>query len=246
MEAKTVVAAARRLAKDCATLSFGAPVTHVYHPLLYAWSVHRQYLERYATAPKTALFVGINPGPWGMAQTGIPFGDVVSVREWLGLSGTVRSPAETHPKRPVHGLACHRREVSGQRLWDFFRSQYGTPEQFFARHLVLNYCPLLFIGGDGGRAVNLTPDKLDKKETAPLYAACDRHLRTVVRLLSPSHLIGVGGFAHQRLLHTCGELPGLRIGQILHPSPANPRANRGFAGTVAAQLAGMDIPAPEF
>jgi len=109
----------------------------------------------------------MNPGPFGMAQIGVPFGEIASARDWLGLEGPVGQPRTVNPKRPVEGFACARSEVSGQRLWGLFRARFGAPEAFFAEHFVANYCPLVFF--EGGR--NLTPDKLPMAEHAPPCSA---------------------------------------------------------------------------
>ena len=154
--ADTLIAAARELSATLSAMRFGTPVSHVYNPLDYAWAIHEGYLRRYAAGRKRVVFVGMNPGPFGMAQTGVPFGEIDAVRDWLGLAGPVGKPAVENPKRPVEGFDCARSEVSGRRLWGLFRERFGTPEAFFAGHFVANYCPLAFF--DGGR--NVTPDKL--------------------------------------------------------------------------------------
>src|SRR4026209_220177 len=111
--------------------------------------------------------LGMNPGPFGMVQTGVPFGDVAMARSWLGVVGPVARPRDEHPKRPVLGLECRRSEVSGARLWGWARDTFKSPDRFFERFFVVNYCPLLFMEA-GGR--NLTPDKLPSAERAPLEA----------------------------------------------------------------------------
>ncbi|RVE72797.1 hypothetical protein OJAV_G00041190 [Oryzias javanicus] len=73
-------------------LTFSEPVRHIYNPLEYAWDTHRCYVEKYCRAGQSVLFVGMNPGPFGMAQTGVPFGEVRSVVDWLKITGEVRSP----------------------------------------------------------------------------------------------------------------------------------------------------------
>ncbi len=221
-------------------MRFGAPVTHVYRPLEYAWEPHRAYLQKFAAAPKRALFVGMNPGPWGMAQTGIPFGEVAAVRGWMKISGAISPPPGTHPKRPVLGFDCPRSEASGRRLWGLFAARYPRAEDFFAAHFVLNYCPLLFLAADNNRCANITPDKLPAAEKAPLFAACDDFLRAAAESLSPEFLIGVGGFAEERLRFVFGK-SGTAIGKILHPSPASPAANKGFAAAAEKQLHALGV-----
>jgi len=52
-------------------IQFPAPITHIYNPLEYAMVPHKQYVTTYCTTTKHVLFLGINPGPFGMAQTGV-------------------------------------------------------------------------------------------------------------------------------------------------------------------------------
>lgn len=235
--AAALVEAARRLSHAVDDLRFAAPVTHVLNPLDYAWEMHRRYLERYGDGSRRVVFVGMNPGPFGMAQTGVPFGEVAAVRDWLGLDAPIGRPAREHPERPVDGLACARSEVSGARLWGFARSDYGTPERFFARFFVWNYCPLAFMESSGK---NRTPDKLAKAEAHALYEACDEALRALVGAVSPKLVIGVGAFAEARAREALDGL-GVPIGRIAHPSPASPAANRDWAGTVRRELAALGL-----
>ena len=83
--AAALLAAARRLRADTGRLRFAAPVTHVYNPLVYAWAPHEAYLRRFGGARKRVVFLGMNPGPFGMAQTGVPFGEIAAVRGWLRI-----------------------------------------------------------------------------------------------------------------------------------------------------------------
>lgn len=224
--------AAQRLRREVDALSFAAPVAFVYDPLEYAWELHAEYLRRYGSGPKRAVFLGMNPGPFGMAQTGVPFGEVAAVRDWMKLAGEVRKPQREHPKRPVDGLRCERSEVSGRRLWGLFAQRFPVAPDFFRDHFVANYCPLVFMSETGA---NLTPDKLPAAEAAPLYAACDRHLRALVEALEPAWLVGVGGFAADRAAEVLAGMP-VTITRVLHPSPASPAANRDWAGQATRAL----------
>ena len=216
---------ARRLRREVRPLRFAPPVAYVYNPLEYAWAPHRQYLERYGGGRPSIVLLGMNPGPFGMAQTGVPFGDVEVVRGWLGIEAPVERPAREHPKRTVAGFACRRREVSGQRLWGWAQDTFRTPERFFARFLVVNYCPLSFVEASGR---NRTPDKLPRAERAPLFAACDGALRATVAQLRPEHVVGIGQFAAERAAAALGGT-AVKLGVVPHPSPASPAANRGWA-----------------
>lgn len=232
-----LVTIADRLSRALARLEFGPPVTHVYNPLAYARRPFAAYVERYGRGPREVLLLGMNPGPFGMAQTGVPFGEVAHVRDWLGIEAPVSRPRRMHPRRPVEGFACHRSEVSGARLWGWARDSFGTPERFFARFFVANYCPLVFMEETGR---NRTPDKLPPAERERLFAACDRALVDVVRHFRPRLLIGVGAFAEQRArIALAGE--DILIGRIHHPSPASPIANRGWAEAVSQDLAALGV-----
>jgi single-strand selective monofunctional uracil DNA glycosylase len=234
--ASRLVAAARDLSAKVGKMRFSPPASHVYNPLDYAWAPHEQYLLRFGKGCKRVVFLGMNPGPFGMVQCGIPFGEIAAARDWMGLLAPVGKPAQENPKRPVEGFSCTRSEVSGKRLWALFQERFGTAEAFFAEHFVANYCPLAFF--DAGR--NLTPDKLPARETAALYAACDAHLRELTRLLKPEWVVGIGGFAEARAAFAL-QASGIRIGKILHPSPASPAANRGWAETASRQLISQGI-----
>ncbi len=228
-------------------LEFSPPVTCVYDPLVYAREPHRRYLERFGRPPKEVLLVGMNPGPWGMSQTGVPFGEIGAVRDWMGIDGRVERPDPEHPKRPVEGFACARSEVSGRRLWGWARERFGAPERFFQRFFVWNYCPLVFME-ESGR--NRTPDKLPAAEAEPLLAACDRALAAAVAHLRPRLVVGIGRFAEDRARRalgagTAGDAPGgLRMGSILHPSPASPAANKGWAEAAEAKLRDLGVEIP--
>jgi single-strand selective monofunctional uracil DNA glycosylase len=231
-----LIAAARELSAALAPMRFAPPVSHVYNPLDYARAPHEQYLSRYGASRKRIVFLGMNPGPFGMVQTGVPFGEVDAVRGWMGIEAAVEKPAIENPKRPIEGFACARSEVSGRRLGGLFAQRFGTAEAFFAEHFVANYCPLAFF--DHGR--NLTPDKLPASETAPLEAACDAHLRALVEALEPEWLIGVGGFAEARAAEALAGME-VKIGRVLHPSPASPAANRGWAEAAERQLRALGL-----
>jgi single-strand selective monofunctional uracil DNA glycosylase len=234
---EALITAARRLRAETSRLEFGPPVAHVYNPLAYAWAPYEAYLRKFSATPKRIVFLGMNPGPFGMVQTGVPFGEVAAVRDWLKIECPVGKPAHEHPRRPVSGFACTRSEVSGRRFWGLFARRFGTPARFFAEHIVLNYCPLAFLE-DRGR--NRTPDKLPVSEKEALFAACDRHLRAAVAALQPAWLVGVGDFAARRAESVFQQGP-LTVARILHPSPASPAANRNWLGLATRQLKELGV-----
>ena len=232
----------RELATALAPLRFAPLVAHVYNPLLYACEFYEAYLCCWGGAPKEVVLLGMNPGPWGMVQTGVPFGEIEAVRGWLGIEGRVGAPENPHPKRLVEGFACRRSEVSGRRLWGWARDRFGTPERFFARFFIANYCPLAFLEASGR---NRTPDQLPAAEQAPLFAACDRALHRAVAHWRPRLVVGVGGFAEGRARAALAGLD-VAVGRMLHPSPASPAANRSWAERAKSELAALGVEVPAF
>lgn len=237
---EALVRASRRLHRNLAALRFSEPVRHVYDPLFYARAPHEEYLRRFGGAGGRVLLLGMNPGPFGMVQTGVPFGEVSLVRDWLGIAGRVGRPASEHPKRPVLGFDCPRSEVSGARLWGWARERFGSPERFFADFFVANWCPLAFVA-EGGR--NVTPDQLGPAERQALGDVCGASLKEIVELLETRKVVGVGGFAEKKAREIFGDR--IPIGSILHPSPASPAANRGWSGQAEAQLRALGIRLPD-
>ena len=201
--AQALIRAASRLNVCLDKLRFCDPIDYVYNPLQYAWNAYRRYLEHFAGGRgKRVLLLGMNPGPWGMAQTGVPFGEIEAVRDWMGIQEAVGRPAAEHPRRPITGFATTRSEVSGKRLWGLMRERFGTAEGFFRQHFVGNYCPLLFLDS-GGK--NITPDKLRSRDRQALFHCCDEHLLATIRTLDPQWLIGIGRFTEQRFRAVSGE-----------------------------------------
>mmetsp|Transcript_25877 Transcript_25877/g.64640 ORF Transcript_25877/g.64640 Transcript_25877/m.64640 type:complete len:204 (+) Transcript_25877:589-1200(+) len=185
----------------------------------------------------------MNPGPFGMAQTGVPFGDVAMVRDWMLISdadGPVGTPARENPNRKIAGFACPRSEVSGTRLWGWARDHYGTPSdplRFFSHFFVHNYCPLVFMSSSGR---NVPPNTLAPAPRAAVTAACDVALAEVLRAVRPEVVVGVGEWTAARVKAVVdGMEEGKRpkgVGKVLHPSPASPAANRGWAEAATKQM----------
>jgi single-strand selective monofunctional uracil DNA glycosylase len=240
MQSKGLLNISHNLSKSLRGLKFGQPVSYVYDPTDYAHGPLSLYVRKYGHFPKKIVLVGMNPGPWGMLQTGVPFGEVNFVRDWMGIEGHVKPPEQLHPKRPVDGFACDRSEVSGRRLWGWARDRFGPAEEFFRDIWVVNYCPLAFFDEDGK---NITPDKIKAEDRIDLYAMCDAALRETIDALTPEFIIGVGRFAYDRSKVALSGME-LKIGRITHPSPANPAANRGWVALVEKELSDLGIELP--
>jgi single-strand selective monofunctional uracil DNA glycosylase len=244
--ADQILACAKTLNRDLKKLQFAEPVTHVYNPLEYAWAPFESYVRKFSALGQQAkrgraVLLGMNPGPYGMMQVGVPFGEVNAVRDWMGIVAPVETPKAQHPKRPIQGFECTRSEVSGKRLWTWAQEDYGSAEQFFKHFFVLNYCPLVWLQTSGK---NHTPDMLPSAELAPVYKACDEHLAQVIQILAPTHAVGIGAFAMKRLQTVLGKQSPIAVGTILHPSPASPMANRGWAEQARQQLTAQGLVAP--
>lgn len=244
-----LLASAREMSQALAALRCAPPIAHVYDPLQYAWAPYEAYVSRYGATRKRVVLLGMNPGPFGMMQTGVPFGEVAAVRDWMGLRASVERPARQHPKRPIEGFDCARSEVSGRRLWGWAALRSGSAAAFFSEWFVLNYCPLVFLEASGR---NFTPDKLPALQRNAVAQACDRHLAAALSALQPEWAIGVGAFA-ERCLRTVLESDRvdsalarrIKVAQILHPSPASPAANRGWSDAADRTFAQLGVPLPQ-
>lgn len=228
-------------AKLCAKLKcihFSEKVAYVYNPLEYASDPHAHYVSKYS-GTKTVLFLGMNPGPYGMAQNGVPFGDTRYVRDWLKITGAVHHPPHEHPRRIIQGLDCTRSEVSGARFWGLIAKICGSPEQFFKNCFVHNYCPLAFMTKTGK---NIIPAALQATDRRSLEAICDEALLQCIRVIRAQIIVAIGKYAADRVTHvlrSAGDesAASIRVERILHPSPASPQqANRGWEDVVSQQL----------
>ncbi len=217
--------AARRLSEDCnrgvSRILKHPSVAYVTNPLDYAWDYHEQFIDKWSVFGAKTLLLGMNPGPYGMAQTGVPFGATAMARNVLHIEEReVKTPLGAHPKRPVEGLSMQRQEVSGTRFWSMLADHYGSTESIFSNIYVVNHCPLLLLGETGR---NVTPVDLPQSVIEPVLKACDCHLKSVVDVMGIEAVVGVGNYAKKRAKSV---LDGVRIDSMWHPSPASPLANR--------------------
>ncbi|MEB3298809.1 MAG: single-stranded DNA-binding protein [Candidatus Sericytochromatia bacterium] len=210
-------------ANDGLRKGFGA-LRHIYRPQAYAEAPLAAWLEQYGRpGPRRALFLGMNPGPWGMGQTGIPFGDPEIVRSWMGLTGPVHNPKGARPDRPVLGLHSKRRESSGQSLYGWAMERFGTAESFFRWVFVVNYCPLLFFD-ENGKNVIPTDFRKGGLGLREMTAWCDAALQAWIAMMEPTWVVGIGGYATARLTAALEALPAAgkrhpKLASIIHPSP---------------------------
>lgn len=214
-------------------------VKFISNPIEHAIEPHTNFLETYLNGTKPILFLGMNPGPWGMCQTGIPFGEVQLCKNWLNIKGNVLKPENTHPKRPIEGFACKRREVSGERFWRFFEAKCENPQTFFRKCFVYNHCPLAYMSETGK---NITPPEFKAETKIMINNLCDKALADVIRLLRVTHVVGIGKFAEARANFIKKKFNmDISVFFLMHPSPANPAANKGWSDIAEKSLKNMNI-----
>ena len=225
-----LVAAAELLVQKCEQLIprliAQTIVTHATNPLDYARQPHQKYLAMIGEYSPDTILLGMNPGPWGMAQCGIPFGATKVATELLGIAEVeVLQPDGMHPKRPVVGLSLERQEVSGTRLWGALAERYCNAKEILSQVFIVNHCPLLLLD-EAGR--NITPDKLSGDAVNGLLQACDEHLKQVTEIIGAKKIIGVGKYAEKQARNVFRDYPNttIEICSVWHPSPASPLANR--------------------
>lgn len=227
-----LISRTKLLSAQCNKLSFTFD-GYVYNPLDYAWQCHEAFLRKYIEKNAVALFLGMNPGPFGMMQTGVPFGEILAVKNYLKIEGIVSKPQIEHPGRPVLGLETTRSEISGKRIWGLIAEHY--PKCDFSKDIaVFNYCPLGFLLNIK-TAKNETPDHLAKDERKALEDVCNSYLYDVIEMINPKMLVGVGKYA-QNKLETVNDKSDRKVFSIIHPSPGNPQANNGWSEKTTAKL----------
>ncbi|MGY8691554.1 MAG: single-stranded DNA-binding protein [Candidatus Poseidoniales archaeon] len=172
-------------------------VDSIYNPLSYAWNPHKAFIELSGGKGAKTLLLGMNPGPHGMGQMGIPFAATSIVRDLLEIKDLeVYQPKNIHPKRLIGGLNWHKEEISGTRLWNLLSSFYGNKDEIFANVYVLNHCPLMFF--NGANAINITPDKISGSTVKKLIERCDQHLREVIEIMDIEEVVGIGKYSERR------------------------------------------------
>lgn len=227
-----LVSRTKLLKSQCNNLKFSFE-GYIYNPLDYAWDCHEKFLRKYIKQNAKAVFLGMNPGPFGMMQTGVPFGEINAVKDYLKITGNIEKPENEHPARPVLGFETKRSEISGLRLWSLIASHY--PNADFASDIAFfNYCPLGFLLNTK-TAKNETPDHLAKEERKALEDVCNNYLDDVIEMINPEYLVGVGKYAEAKLLSANGST-GKKVFSIIHPSPGNPQANSNWAGKTELRL----------
>ncbi|XP_073999923.1 single-strand selective monofunctional uracil DNA glycosylase-like isoform X2 [Rhodnius prolixus] len=182
----------------------------------------------------------MNPGPWGMMQNGVPFGETNSVRDFLDLFGTVHKPDREHPSKPVLGFSCSRSEISGRRFWELARVLgAGSPHQFFKHAFVHNYFPLCLLSSNGK---NITPSELKANVKKEIERACDECLVEVLLLLEIEVVVAIGRFVEKRVQKLCSRanLP-IQVVFISHPSPRNPSSNRDWLNKTKNLIIDSDL-----
>ena len=174
-----------------------------------------------------------------MAQTGVPLARLI-----LPVIGWAWNLVLGSPRLSIPSAWFRVLNVRAVRscVLDYGGGQerFGSADSFFETFMVVNYCPLVFMEASGK---NRTPDKLPAAEIQPVNEACDWALLEMAKYYKPERVIGVGAYAEKKAATVLSEL-NISIGRILHPSPASPIANRGWAPAAEKQLSQMGIDLP--
>jgi single-strand selective monofunctional uracil DNA glycosylase len=215
------------LSHNCEKINFSGQGLVVYNPLNYAKLATAQYLDTYGQGRKEVLFLSLNPGPFGMAQTGIPFGDVYWVTKYLKIHNTIEQPKDAvHPKRPILGFDCTRKDVSADRFWKLISSFYPNATTFFQKNFLWTFAPLYFCDKSGK---NITPDKINLVSRKELEQICLEALKNIILSLQVNNVISIGAYVYKNVLKLDAEvLNKIEVENIPHPSPLNPANNKGW------------------
>ncbi|XP_073844130.1 single-strand selective monofunctional uracil-DNA glycosylase-like [Musca autumnalis] len=186
----------------------------IYRPLDYAAQIYRNFLQKYLNGPKRILFVGMNPSRYGSLLTGIPFGDITTVRDRMQLDVSSLDSMEIGE------------EQSSQRFWNLIKSIFNDEQdfidRFFQNCFVHNVCPLVFINNNGHNVSFQSLAERMTMETRQIEVICRSYLELQVQLLQPEIIIAVGWYAFNMLRSLDYYKNGRCIVEkIPHPSPKN-------------------------
>ena len=215
----------------------------VWNPGRYGERWHRRFRETYPPGPNPVLLLGLNPGPYGMGQTGIPFTDIRRLESDLPeLAARLRTDGESIGLPGLAPPDLRRRldrtfESSSIRVYRFLRLAGGSAGAGWRRVVAANPCPMLFMEG----TVNRTPADLRRalrkrggrleRVTARLEE-CDQLrrecAREAVRVLEPRGVILLGRNIQEALAGdpSLGAVPGGVLAWE-HPARAVPDAWAG-------------------
>ncbi|KAF7991960.1 hypothetical protein HCN44_010761 [Aphidius gifuensis] len=190
-------------------LNYNNPIDYIYCPIIYAKTVHFNYLNKYCRDKKNIMILGMNPGPWGMSQTGVPFGEINIVIDWLKINGHIDKPKRQHEQRQVDGFSCKRSEISGRKFWSLFKKLSNNPDTFFRHCFLRNFFKptiiIIIIAGP---------------EQKKLQEFCDQALIEVIKILDVKVIIGVGRFSEQRAKKVVKTAKlSTKVLWMIHPSP---------------------------
>ncbi|XP_073819638.1 uncharacterized protein isoform X2 [Musca autumnalis] len=194
---------------------------HTYNPVVHAAEIHCNYLQKYLDSPKRILFVGMNPGRYGALQTGIPFGNITTVKIGMGLKGRITPTPGQRGKIRIRGLEAPEVEhdSSSTRFWRLISELFDGAENYldllFEKCFVHNFCPLVFIDSDG---LNVSLPYIEPNPR--LFAECRKTLGKQITLLKPDLIICIGKFVRSMLSKT-RQAKGREILMIEHPSYKN-------------------------
>jgi len=241
--ADQILAASDRLSERLAALPPVGDLVAL-DPTRYCRSAWAAYLQM-AARLGCVLVVGMNPGPHGMAQTGVPFTDPWIVDE-LDLQAPRADvpPADIpavgswrHRSHRARGVLGSKREESAKRLWPLLReicapyAAVGPSADKIAEAtrrvcnevLLVNALPICWLDPAGK---NVSAEQVEKRAPAQvregLRDLVNEWLQAVADILRPAAVIGVGRWAREFVtdldVDHFVEIP-FRDG-IKHPSPS--------------------------
>ncbi|XP_075222511.1 single-strand-selective monofunctional uracil-DNA glycosylase [Lycorma delicatula] len=230
-----------KLTSENIEVKLNPPVEYIYNPLEYAFEVHSNFVNKFCNEKKQLLFLGMNPGPWGMMQTGVPFGDINTVKNWLKLSGNITEPHRQHPNKRVKGFDCKRVEVSGKRFWSLAQHlSNNNPNTFFSNSFLHNYFPLVLLSSTGK---NITPADLKSSDQKLIQNICNESLLEILAHLQVKYVIAIGRFAERRVVSLLKNknVTDIKVVYISHPSPRNPASNKDWLHITLQHLNNFDL-----
>jgi len=143
----------------------------VWNPALYALDIYQEYLTKFPPEPGAILALGLNPGPYGMAQTGIPFTDCRTASGALGMEMTIpgKAPDDLISRlKKANGKWRGTYERSSLGMYRFLILAWGDIKTAYRNWFVGNPCPLLFLDPERWNVTPADPRLRRMKEVGEL------------------------------------------------------------------------------
>ena len=198
----------------------------VWNPQLYGLPLYRRFATEHLPTSRGAIVaLGLNPGKYGMSQTGIPFTDVTrAARVGIAIEPPGLAPASLRPF-----LKSYRVERSSASVYNLLDALWGGPAEGWRRLWAVAPCGLLFLEPDG---TNVTPADARLARRDDVRELRLRVIRESVEAARPRGVLLLGQDVARVAADALGDVETLVVDHPVARGPGR-RGPAWWAGVVA-------------